>query len=55
MRTQVVPHLAPLVLRLPWVRQFMFRTVSQITISCPDSPLSQGIVPGGGVGGMRSA
>lgn len=47
-RTQVVPRLAPLALRLPWVRRFMFRTVSQITISCPDLPLSQGIVLGGG-------
>ena len=45
-RTQVVPRLAPLALRLPWVRRFMFRTVSQIAIAYPDSPLSRGTAPG---------
>ena len=49
---QMVPRLAPLALRLPWARRFMFRTVLQITISCPDLPLSQGIVPGGGPDGL---
>ena len=52
-RTQGVPRLAPLALRLLWMRRFMFRTVSQTTISCPDLPLSQGIVLGGGPDGMR--
>ena len=51
-RTQVVPRLAPLALRLPWVRRFMFRTLSQIAIAYPDSPLSQGTPPGV-AGGMR--
>lgn len=51
-RTQLVPRLAPLVLRLPWVRRFMFRTVSQIAIAYPDSPLSQGYAAGV-AGGMR--
>ena len=51
-RTQVVPRLAPLALRLPWVRRFMFRTLSQISIAYPDSPLSRGQA-GGVAGGMR--
>ena len=53
MRTQVVPRLAPLALILPWVRRFVLRTISQITIACPDLSLSQDIVPDGGAGGMR--
>ena len=50
---QMAPRLAPLALRLPWVRRFIFRTVSQTTITYPNLLLSQGIVPGGGAGGMR--
>ncbi|GAC1382937.1 MAG: FAD-dependent monooxygenase [Hymenobacter sp.] len=41
-RQQLVPRLMPLALRLGWVRRFMFRTISQVGIAYPDSPLSQG-------------
>ncbi len=41
-RTRLVPRLVPLAMRLPWVRQRIFRAVSQTGISYPDSPLSQG-------------
>jgi 2-polyprenyl-6-methoxyphenol hydroxylase-like FAD-dependent oxidoreductase len=51
-RTQLVPRLLPLALRLPWVQRLMFRTVSQTGISYPNSPLSQGRV-GTVAGGMR--
>ena len=39
-------------LRLPWVRLVRFRTVAQIAIAYPNSPLSQGAAPGM-AGGMR--
>lgn len=42
MRTQVLPRLLPLALKLAWVKRLLFRTASQIGISYPDSPLSQG-------------
>ena len=51
-RTQLVPRLAPLLWRLPWVRRLMFRTVSQIGIAYPNSPLSQGRA-GAVAGGQR--
>lgn len=42
MRVRVVPLILPLVFRLRAVRRFMFKTVSQILIKYPDSPLSEG-------------
>ncbi len=51
-RTQLVPRLLPLALRLLWVRRRVFRTVSQIGIAYPGSPLSQG-QERGMIGGMR--
>ena len=41
-RTQLVPLLMPLVLRLQWVRRRMFLALSQTGVSYPSSPLSQG-------------
>ena len=41
-RTRLVPLLVPLLFRLPAVRRFLFRTVSQIGIQYRDSPLSAG-------------
>ena len=41
-RTRLVPLLVPLLFRLPAVRRFLFRTVSQIGIQYRDSPLSEG-------------
>src|SRR5262249_44376013 len=50
-RTRLVPLVAPLLFRVPAVRRFLFRTVSQIGINYRDSPLSvgaAGAVRGGG-------
>ena len=41
-RTRLVPLLAPLVFRLPPLRRFLFRTVSQLGIDYRDSALSRG-------------
>ena len=41
-RTRLVPVLAPLLFRLPGLRRFLFRTVSQIGVQYRDSPLSAG-------------
>jgi len=41
-RTRLVPLLAPFLLRLPPLRRFLFRTVSQIGINYRHSPLSVG-------------
>jgi 2-polyprenyl-6-methoxyphenol hydroxylase-like FAD-dependent oxidoreductase len=41
-RTQLAPRLAPLLFRLPPVRRFVFRTVSQIGVAYRNSPLSVG-------------
>jgi len=41
-RTRLVPLLAPLLFRLPRVRRFLFRTVSQIGVNYRNSPLSVG-------------
>jgi len=41
-RTRLVPLLAPLLFRLPGVRPFLFRTVSQTGIQYRKSPLSAG-------------
>ncbi|HEX3459218.1 MAG TPA: FAD-dependent monooxygenase, partial [Candidatus Baltobacteraceae bacterium] len=41
-RTRIVPVLVPLLFRLPPVRHFMFRTLSQIGIRYRNSPLSAG-------------
>jgi 2-polyprenyl-6-methoxyphenol hydroxylase-like FAD-dependent oxidoreductase len=49
-RTRIVPRLAPSLLRLPPLRRFMFRTLSQIGVSYHHSPLSAGaagVVRGG--------
>ena len=48
-RTRVVARVVALALRFEAFRQFAFRTVSQIGIAYPDSPLSQSIatLPGG--------
>jgi 2-polyprenyl-6-methoxyphenol hydroxylase-like FAD-dependent oxidoreductase len=41
-RTKVIPAFVPALLRLPAVRRFAFRTVSQIGVNYRDSPLSRG-------------
>ncbi len=41
-RTRIVPLLVPLLFRLPPVRRFLFRTVSQIVVNYRKSPLSRG-------------
>jgi hypothetical protein len=41
-RTRVVPIVAPLLFKIPGARPFLFRTVSQIGIRYPKSPLSEG-------------
>jgi len=41
-RTRVIPHVAPLIFRLPGTPLFLFRTVSQISIQYRKSPLSRG-------------
>ena len=41
-RTRLVPLLAPWLFRLPPVRRFLFRTVSQIGVRYPESALSVG-------------
>jgi 2-polyprenyl-6-methoxyphenol hydroxylase-like FAD-dependent oxidoreductase len=41
-RTRLVPLIVPLLFRLPPVRRFLFRTVSQIGINYRHSPLSAG-------------
>jgi 2-polyprenyl-6-methoxyphenol hydroxylase-like FAD-dependent oxidoreductase len=51
-RLRIVPRIAPWLLRLPPVRRFAFRTVSQIGIHYRDSPLSVGAA-GGVCGGDR--
>jgi hypothetical protein len=43
-RTRVVPLVAPTLVRIPAVRRFMFRTVSQTAITYRDSALSEGSV-----------
>ena len=49
MRTRVAPLLVPMAAAFGPVREFMFRTVSQITLSYRGGPLSQGVA--GHVGG----
>jgi 2-polyprenyl-6-methoxyphenol hydroxylase-like FAD-dependent oxidoreductase len=41
-RTKVIPAVVPAMLRLPAMRRFAFRTVSQIAVNYRDSPLSRG-------------
>jgi 2-polyprenyl-6-methoxyphenol hydroxylase-like FAD-dependent oxidoreductase len=41
-RTKVIPAVVPVLLHLPAVRRFAFRTVSQIAVNYRDSPLSRG-------------
>ncbi|MGH7566666.1 MAG: FAD-dependent monooxygenase [Gemmatimonadota bacterium] len=41
-RTRLVPIFAPLVFRLPPLRRFLFRTVSQLGVDYRESPLSRG-------------
>jgi 2-polyprenyl-6-methoxyphenol hydroxylase-like FAD-dependent oxidoreductase len=41
-RTKMIPAFAPALLRLPAMRRFAFRTVSQIAVNYRDSPLSRG-------------
>jgi 2-polyprenyl-6-methoxyphenol hydroxylase-like FAD-dependent oxidoreductase len=41
-RTRLVPLIAPLLVRLPLVRRFLFHTVSQIGVNYRKSPLSRG-------------
>jgi hypothetical protein len=41
-RTRLVPLFAPLLFRLPLLRRFLFRTVSQLGVDYRDSPLSAG-------------
>jgi 2-polyprenyl-6-methoxyphenol hydroxylase-like FAD-dependent oxidoreductase len=43
-RTRVAPIVAPTLIRIPAVRRFMFRTVSQTAITYRDSALSEGSV-----------
>jgi 2-polyprenyl-6-methoxyphenol hydroxylase-like FAD-dependent oxidoreductase len=41
-RTKAIPALAPALFRLPAMRRFAFRTVSQISVNYRESPLSRG-------------
>jgi 2-polyprenyl-6-methoxyphenol hydroxylase-like FAD-dependent oxidoreductase len=41
-RSQLAPRLLPLALRFSFFRRRLFRTISQIAIAYPNSPLSQG-------------
>jgi len=41
-RTKAIPTFAPAVLRIPAMRRFVFRTVSQIAVNYRGSPLSRG-------------
>jgi hypothetical protein len=41
-RTKLIPTFAPALFRLPALRRFAFRTVSQIAVNYRDSPLSRG-------------
>jgi len=41
-RTKVIPAVVPALLRLPAMRRFAFRTVSQIAVNYRSSPLSRG-------------
>jgi 2-polyprenyl-6-methoxyphenol hydroxylase-like FAD-dependent oxidoreductase len=41
-RTKAIPVLAPGLVRVPAIRRFVFRTVSQIAVNYRDSPLSRG-------------
>lgn len=41
-RTRLVPRVAPFLLQIPWLRRFLFRTVSQIGVNYRHSPLSAG-------------
>ena len=41
-RTQIVPRVFPLLIAWPFARRFLFRTVSQLEIRYPQSPLSSG-------------
>lgn len=41
-RIRIVPPLMPILFRIPAVRRFMFRTVSQIGIKYPESAMSSG-------------
>ncbi len=52
LRTRLAPVLIPRLMRFEWTREFLFRTVSQITINYRASPLSQGST-GGLHGGDR--
>jgi hypothetical protein len=42
LRTRVAPVLLPGVMRFEWAREFLFRTVSQITLNYRGGPLSEG-------------
>ena len=42
LRTRVAPVLIPRLVRLEWAREFLFRTVSQITLNYRGGPLSRG-------------
>ncbi|MBV9569406.1 MAG: FAD-dependent monooxygenase [Hyphomicrobiales bacterium] len=42
LRTRIAPVLIPKVMRLEWAREFLFKTVSQITLSYRGGPLSLG-------------
>jgi 2-polyprenyl-6-methoxyphenol hydroxylase-like FAD-dependent oxidoreductase len=46
-RTRILPRVLPAAVRLPTVRRFFFRTVSQIAIHYRDSPLSAGTASAG--------
>ncbi len=49
-RTRIVPRVMPLLVRIPAVPRFMFRTVSQTMITYRNGPLGSGI---GGAGARR--
>ena len=42
MRTRIVPFLLPKIVDFSFAREYIFRTVSQITLNYRDSPLSEG-------------
>jgi 2-polyprenyl-6-methoxyphenol hydroxylase-like FAD-dependent oxidoreductase len=52
LRTRIAPFLLPKIIEFSFAREYLFRTVSQITLNYRDSPLSEGAA-GGIHGGDR--
>jgi hypothetical protein len=44
LRTRIAPFLLPKIIEFSFAREYLFRTVSQITLNYRDGPLSEGVV-----------